>query len=178
MHKTNASEYRKMLATLFIATTLAFSQTACALNEDTGDADDERIALLGLAAYAANVLTFELNGTWTTNFGAVNSYTNTASQSVSSFGTTTETIVAFDNASNVYYSLTSPSASFNPNTYSKNVYVGPFTSGSVTESAFCTVAFGFSSLAEAQADTTTANTATPGESGSCGSFTFTFMVKQ
>ena len=108
--------------------------------------------------------TIAVAGTWTSNFGGMETITSTSWN-----GTP---IIEFDNDANVAYTQNAADASWGANQFNKLVWSG-LTDNSVY---YCTVDFGLDTLAAAKTSTKTADSSDPDNSG-CGGFSWTKLTK-
>lgn len=181
----------KKLIILLLASTLAF--ISC--QKDDNNDDDKTATLLALlqlqnqsAQYAAlKSSILEIEGYYYTGyFSSGNLVASTTSDltisadssgktgswtDVTSFGDTVRRIIEYDNTNNTLYYQQTPNGAFNKSKYGKIIWMDKTTECEGKESPcfyYCEIVFGKDTLAEVKADTTTANSATPKNSGSCG----------
>ena len=187
-------KFTKITGFLFV---LGLAVSNCAqlgLNQKEAN-DKDMTNLLALAAVATEQLA--LNGNWNDNFSnthAISAQKNIATGATSgswvtksTSSTTDATVVEFDNASKTVYTKTGvpswctgqgtsfPSCPcFDAKTcYNRNVW----TIDSTGTYYYCQIVYNKPSLAEAKADTTTADSSNPSASG-CGSFSWTKLTRQ
>ena len=141
----------KFLIGMLIVSATSLAVTGCGDDDDPPTAD------------------FELIGTWSTNFGGIETITSTSWD----FGFVVSALIEVDQDNNVVISQNPSDAAFNADKFSRIEYTEP-----ANDSFFyCTVAFGLDSAEEARTSTQTADATDP-STGGCGGFTWTELTRQ
>ncbi len=136
---------------------LALAALACGGTSSTIDPDDNSTS-------TTNPPTFELIGEWDDNYGTHITITQ------QKWGN--ETLVGFDNATNVAFVQMAADDKYNPSKFAKHVWTEPV-NGVFYD---CWVDYGKATLDEVKASTATADASKP-EEGGCAGFAWTKLTK-